>query len=97
MAAIARRKLERALARKGFRKEEASRDHCFWWFYYQGKKTHIFTKISRGSGYKDYGDELLNKVKLQLRLDTVGQLRDFVDCPMTEQDYITYLKGKGII
>lgn len=97
MAAIARRKLERALARKGFRKEEASRDHCFWWFYYQGKRTLIFTKISRGSGYKDYGDDLLNKVKLQLRLDTIQQLRDLVNCPITEQDYILHLKRKGII
>lgn len=97
MAVIARRDLEHALARKGFRKEEASRNHRFWWFYYQGKKTHIFTKISRGSAYKDYGDDLLTKVKLQLRLDTIQQLRDLVDCSMTKQDYILHLKRKGII
>lgn len=97
MSVIARRDLERALARKGFHKEEASRDHRFWWFYYQGKKTHIFTKISRGSAYRDYSGDLLNKVKLQLRLDTLQQLRDLVDCSMNEQDYILHLKHRGVL
>ena len=97
MAAIPRRDLERALSQKGFREEGAGRDHRFWWFYYQNKKTRIYTKISRGSGYKDYSDDLLIKVKLQLHLDTVQQLRDLVNCVMTEQDYIRHLKSKGII
>jgi hypothetical protein len=97
MAAILRRDLERALSRKGFREDGTGRDHRFLWFYYQDQKTSIYTKISRGSGYKDYGDDLLRKVKLQLHLDTVQQLRDLVRCAMTEQDYIRHLKNKGII
>ncbi len=97
MAVIPRSDLERALAQKGFREEGAGRDHRFWWFYHQSQKTHIFTKIPRGSGYRDYSDDLLIKVKQQLRLDTVQQLRDLVSCTMTEQDYIDHLEAKGLI
>lgn len=71
MAVIPRSNLERALAQKGFLPEDSGRDHRFWWFYYRNQKTHIYTKISRGSSYKDYGDDLLHKVKQQLRLDTI--------------------------
>jgi hypothetical protein len=82
---------------RGFAKKKPAAIIAFGGFTIKGRRPISSQRSLRGSGYKDYGDELLNKVKLQLRLDTVGQLRDFVDCPMTEQDYITYLKSKGII
>ena len=96
MNPLPRRKLEKALSQKGFRCEEGS-DHRKWFFYYQGRRTQIFTKISRGSGYKDYGTELLNKVKIQLRLDNIKQLIDLVNCPMTEIDYVNYLQQRRIL
>ena len=96
MNPIPRRKLERALSQKGFQCEEGH-NHRKWFFYYQGRRTQIFTIISRGRGYKDYGNELLNKVKIQLRLDSIKQLIDLVNCPMTETDYMNHLRQQGIL
>jgi len=85
------------LAQKGFRSEEGRRDHRYWFFYHEERKTNIFTKISRGTGYRDYGIDLLNKVKRQLRFDTLEQLQDFIDCPMSGEDYARHLREKELL
>jgi hypothetical protein len=97
MAVIPRRKLESALLAKGFREAKGDRDHRFYFFYYQGKKTIVRVKISTGTGYKDYGDELIRKVKSQLRLISNKQLFDFAECQLSENNYIAILKNKDII
>lgn len=88
--------IESSLLKKGFKVEEA-RDHRFYYFYYNGKKTICRTKISTGSSYKEYSDSLLKKIKKQLMLTKRRQLDDLIDCPMTKDDYVDILKDNKVI
>jgi hypothetical protein len=77
--------------------QQDNADHRYFYLYHNGKKTSIRTKISHGSKYKVYGDELLVQVKYQLRLDTKGQLIDFCNCPLSQAEYINLLYKKNIL
>jgi hypothetical protein len=94
MAVIAREKIAAALRKKGFR--ESDRDHEYWFFYHLDKKTSIFTKLSYGTGYKDYGDDLLKKVRTQLRLSK-RQLSELVECRIDEAAYTKILLQSGCL
>ncbi|WP_167396563.1 hypothetical protein [Leptospira ellinghausenii] len=85
-----------SLVRKGF-VEQPARDHHFYFFYYKGKKTNIFTKISHGSDYKEYRDRLFSSVKKQLRFKTNEDLKKFSECTFTEEQYIKLLQEEGLI
>jgi hypothetical protein len=74
-----------ALKRKGFKEKKGESDHDVYVLVYQGERQAVFTKVSRGSGYKTIGDELLSKMSKQLRL-TNKQFRELVDCPMSQDD-----------
>jgi hypothetical protein len=96
MKAIPRDTIERSLAEKGFEKE-GGRDHRFWYFFYLGKKTAIRTKISTGTGYKDYPINLLRRMRGQLSLDSLGQLDDLLRCPMGGKEYAELMLRKGVV
>ena len=84
--------MQQALERKGFRSR--SGDHRYYHFYYEGKKTSVWTKFSHGS--HEYGDPLLGAVKRQLKL-TKPQMDDLFDCPLDEEGYAQLLIGQGVI
>jgi predicted RNA binding protein YcfA (HicA-like mRNA interferase family) len=90
MAAITAKDLEKALAKKGFKSEEAKR-HTQYFFYYQNKKTSYRVTISRGSN-SVYSGDLLGYVSQQMKLSTNQQLQLFIECSFTEKDYIKHLK-----
>ena len=92
-----RRAIESSLARKGFA-EDRTRDHRYFHHEYGGKRTAIYTYTSHGSAkYKTYADPLLNRMKKELKLDSVAQLADLVNCPMSRDGYNEHLKGKGLL
>ena len=93
---IPKRKIQQSLLRKGFVRRQG--DHEYFYHVYQGKETGVFTKISRGSSkYKDYGPHLLRLMKQELRLDTMEELLRLLRCPMDGEEYLTVLKGKGLL
>jgi hypothetical protein len=94
--ALARSVTEAAeyLAEKGFVKDE--RDHRFWYFFYKGKKTRIRTKISTGSGYSEYGINLLNMIKKQLYL-SFRELEALLRCPMDVDRYTELMIERRVI
>lgn len=92
---IARSLIEASLLKKGFTKDK--RDHRVYVFYHKGKKTSARTKISTGTGYKVYDDNLLGKMKRQLLLDTNQEVRDLVSCPMSQAEYTKILIGRNRI
>jgi hypothetical protein len=96
MKPIPRDKIEKSFVEKGFVKEEG-RDHRYWYFFYKGEKTRIKTKISIGSGYKDYGINLLKMIKTQLYLDSLKELDDLLRCPMDGNQYSELMLIKGIV
>lgn len=89
-----RRRIESALSSKGFVADRAG-DHRFFHHECEGKRTGISTRTSHGSSYKTYGDTLLSAMRKQLELDSVAQLADLVDCPMSQDAYNQHLRDKG--
>ena len=93
---IPREQMRKALLDKGF-VDKNDGDHTFYYFYHKGKKTIARTKISRGSGYKTYNDTLFTKMKTQLQLDSIQQVRALLECPMSEQDFVLELKKRNLL
>lgn len=94
---IPRRDMIRALEEKGFRRDHRDRDHDYYYFYHQEKRTVAKTKISRGTGYGDYNDELFRLMRSPLHLATIGQVRDLLRCPLTQQGYVELLRSSGTL
>jgi hypothetical protein len=82
-----------ALEKKGF--EPRLSHHMYYHFRYQGRDVGISTKISHGE--TELGRPLLGMMKRQLQLDSSTEFERLVNCPMSEADYIEYLKKKGVI
>ena len=89
MADIKRDVIVKNLTKKGFIERDGP-DRIFT-LYYKGKKTGIRTRISKGSGYKTYGDSLLGQMKKQLKFSSKVDFVDFITCIMAEKEYINYL------
>ena len=86
------KKMKAALEKKGFVGREG--DHTFFVLHVDGKKTGIRTKISHGCS--EYGAPLLGLVAKELAL-TNKELGSFLDCPLTEEEYVNLLKLRGMI
>jgi len=84
------------LPSKGFKKKE-KRKHTYFYHVYNGKESGITTFVSRGTKYKSYGNELLGVMKKQLKLSTLPQLKDLIECPMTTDKYNKILKESGFL
>lgn len=85
--------IESSLLRKGFSLD--FKKHRYFHHEYNGKKTGVFTYVSHGK--KEYSGNLLGSVKKQLKLQSLGQLTNLIDCPMSADDYIQYLKEINVI
>jgi len=92
---VDRRQIERALPQKGFVEEDTH--HRYFYHEYGGKRTGAYTYTSRGSSYKTYGVALLKRMRTELRLDTITQVADLCNCPMSGDGYNNILQGKGLI
>lgn len=90
-----RANIEAALNKKGFVCKE--KDHRYYYHQVDGKYTGIQTKVSTGTKYKRLGPPLVAKIKKQLQLDSPKDFNDFVNCPMTKNDYNNKLAEKGVI
>lgn len=87
---IKTRKISSSLQSKGFEKIES--DHTFYWFFLEGLRTHIKTKISHGKN--EYGDYLLSAMRKQLKLNSPLELKDLINCPMSQERYIELLRER---
>jgi hypothetical protein len=81
-----------SLKRKGFEARDDT-DHIVLTF--GGLTRSIYTKLSRGSKHKVYGNPLLGDVCRQLML-TRRQLDELIACPMGREEYLEALKVRGI-
>jgi hypothetical protein len=71
-----------ALEKKGFKLDQTH--HEMYWYFLDGKKTTIKTRISHSE--KNYDDYLLNERKKQLHLSKSDFIL-FVKCPLTAEQY----------
>jgi hypothetical protein len=86
--------VERNLPTKGF-VIDRTRDHIYFHFWKDGKKTRFHTKVSHGARAETIGDDLVRAMKMQLGLQTAKQVRDLVKCPMDQAGYIRALQNAG--
>jgi predicted RNA binding protein YcfA (HicA-like mRNA interferase family) len=84
------------LKKKGF-SEDRQRDHIYLSHTHKGLLTGPFTKVSHGSGKEDIGDPLVKKMRAQLHLDTLRQVRELVECAMDKDQYLKHLVKKKVI
>lgn len=96
MSQVPRDTIESALPKKGFALTPAKQSHKYYYHEYNGKRTGAYTYTSHGTSYKTYGDELLKRMKVELKLDTLKEVRDLLLCPMDADAYNTKLIAKGI-
>ncbi len=92
---IDRKLIESSLRKKGFIEEKGP--HKYFYHEVEGKRTGAYAYTSRGSGYKTYGDSLLKAMKIELRLDSLNQVKRLLECPMDGDEYNIILKNKGIL
>ncbi len=90
------RDITKALKKKGF-KEEQGKNHTKYFLYVNGKKTRIMTVFSRGSNKKELTDDLLKRIRKQLKFDDEKLFKDFIKCPMGYWDYVEMLRQKKAI
>jgi len=89
--------IQSALLKKGFELDTGKgRDHDTYFYFYAGKRQPVWTKFSRGSSYKTIGHSLLSQIRKQIKL-TSRQFGQFVECPLTREDYAKVLISQGIV
>lgn len=84
--------IQAALTLKGFRLDNTH--HHYYWFFHGNRKTSIRTFVSHG--IKEYGNDLLTKVRKQMKL-AGKELDQFVDCDMSGEEYEKLLIANGHI
>ncbi|GEM_PF-2528959 len=93
---IDKKDIMKNLPKKGF-VEINNRDHSWYYFYYNGNKTIVKTKVSHTPKLKTYSGQLLGALKSQLYLDSSLDVKKLCECPMEESEYIGVLKSKSLI
>jgi len=90
MAVRPAREVISALTSKGF--VRSNNDHKKFILYINNQKTNIRTKVSHGRASKDLDSFILSSIKKQIKLDTISQLCELIDCTLSGSDYLKILK-----
>lgn len=96
MSQVPRDTIESTLPKKGFVLDSSKPSHKYVMHEYNGKRTGAYAYTSHGSSYKTYGDELLKRMKVELRLESLKEIRDLLLCPMDADAYNNKLVEKGV-
>ena len=92
MSVLKTSQIDRALRKKGF--EVSNKDHHFYYYVNNGKKTNIFTKISHSSD--EIGEGLIKKMATQVRLEK-DEFKELVQCTLSGERYKEILISRRFI
>ncbi len=98
MTDIKRDVIRKSIQKKGFRLKQGRKDKKKekYFLYFNNKwYTHIYVKISRGNSYKTYSQSLWKRMKDILQLDTLDEVKQFLECPMSYEQYLDKLRRKN--
>jgi hypothetical protein len=86
-----------SLTSKGF-VLDTDRDHDVLTLQVPGVRPNraIWTKLSRGRSYREYGDGLLSDMSHQLQV-TRRQLDRLIGCDMSQDEYVTHLRNRNLL
>jgi hypothetical protein len=89
--------IEKALLAKGFEKISSKQKshHNFYYFIHDGKRSDVYTFLSHGAKSTEYGSNLMNKIKQQLKFQDSKIAEKFLDCPFKKEQYVDMLKNAG--
>ncbi len=87
---------KKSLKGKGFQ-ENKSGHHIYYHHIYQGKITGVSTHISHTPKHKDISDDLLLLMKRELKLDSIKDTVNLLDCTMDSDNYNCILANKNFI
>jgi hypothetical protein len=73
--------------------EVRSTGHNYGWLTVNDKKI-LRVHYSHGKG--DLPDKIMHKIRGQLKLSE-KDFRDLIACPLTYEEYLDILKGKGLV
>ena len=82
--------IQDVLLKKGFELNPKKKHHQFYYLKVDGKKHNIYTYLSHGN--KEYSGSLMQNIKKQLKFKDTEKAENFLDCPMSKEDYIEMLK-----
>lgn len=92
MTAINNRKIESALLKKGFRRDDSH--HVYFWLFIGDKKTSVKTWVSHG--HSDCGNRLISWMSKQLSISK-EQFVALVSCPLKHEEYVEILRKQNRI
>ena len=90
---VEREVIRRNITSKGFL-HEPNADHDYYYLYHNRKKTNLWIRLSRGSKYKVYSDDLLGRQSKILGV-SISDLRKFVTCLYSQEEFIQILIRNG--
>lgn len=85
----------KVLQNKGFNKSDTHHKKIIY-YTIAGKKTRVFTKISRGTSHKDLTANNLHLMAKQCYLSNI-EFDDFLDCPLSREQYEKKLIFNSVI
>ncbi|HXB73341.1 MAG TPA: hypothetical protein VNY05_34200 [Candidatus Acidoferrales bacterium] len=85
--------LVNALLAKGFREVEG-RDHRYFFFHVQGRKTAVFTRISHGQRSLD--DWMSGQAARQIHLSK-RELLSYLECTLSGEAYLQLMIERAFI
>lgn len=88
--------VRKSLKKKGFI-ETNGKHHVYLHHSHAGKETGPYTYVSYGKDSSDVDSSLLGQMKKQLGLGSQRDVENLVNCPMSSDQYIAYLKKTGVI
>jgi len=89
---LKKRKICKNLSSKGF-EEDRSKDHIYFRYYHNGKKTRYFTKLSHGG--TEITDSLINVMARQLQLKK-AEFVNLVECSLSKEELLEIYIEKGL-
>lgn len=84
--------IDKALRKKGFVIE--NKDHHFYYYMNNGKKTNIFTKTSHSSD--EIGEGLIKRMAEQLNIEK-DEFKELIQCTLSGEQYKQILIDKGLL
>jgi hypothetical protein len=90
---VAREVIRKNISGKGFI-YEPNKDHDYFYLHNNGRKTSIWIRLSRGTGYKVYSDSLLGRQAKIIGV-SLSDFKKFVICTYSQEDFIKILIRNG--
>ena len=76
--------------------KESNKSHKVIQIWYNDKRI-LDTHYSHGSSGENIDNNILSKIRKQLKLDNMRQLYKLEECSMSEDEYFNLLKEKNVI